>query len=206
MPEMCVSRFRIVRLSEAVALAAIVFTPSAASAQTSLGSAQPFAALGGTAITCTASTITGDVGVWPGNAVTKTGCAGTGTVHAGDVVAKAAYTDFINAYTKIATNPPACRATLTGTLTGQVLLPGVYCVDAVAKAGTLMLDAQGNRNATWTFLVNGALTGTSFKVMMLNGGQPCNVTWWVKDASTFTTSNVLGTILSDAGITFTGER
>ena len=83
-------------------------------------------------------------------------------------------------------------------------MPGVYCVDATAKTGTLTLDAGGDPNAAWTFLVDGALTGTNFNVVMINGGDACNVTWWVRDAATLTTSNFLGTVLAGAAITVTG--
>ena len=46
-------------------------------------------------------------------------------------------------------------------------MPGVYCVDAVAKTGTLTLDANGDANAVWIFLVDGALTGTNFNVVTI---------------------------------------
>jgi hypothetical protein len=39
---------------------------------------------------------------------------------------------------------------------------------------------------------------------MTGGGQPCNVTWWVEQAATLTTSNFVGTILAGADITITG--
>jgi hypothetical protein len=109
--------------------------------------------------------------------------------------------DFITAFNNLRDHPPVCSATLTGL--NETLLPGTYCVDASAKAGVLILDAQGNANAIWTFLINGALTGTGFKVVMINGGQPCNVDWWVKGATTLTDANFLGTILAGAAITVT---
>jgi len=200
--EMFSSLRRMTRLSAIVPLAAIVLSASAASAQSPLGSAQNFAVLAGVAVTCTNSTVTGDVGVWPGSAVTQTVCPVAGMVHPADVVANRAFLDFISAYNNLRDHPPACDATLTGPL-NDTLLPGVYCVDATAKAGVLMLDAQGQVNAVWTFLVDGALTGTNFKVVMLNGGQPCNVDWWVKGAATLTDSTFLGTILAGAAITVT---
>jgi hypothetical protein len=189
------------RLS-AIVLLAIVLNASAASAQASLGSAQRFAALAGTGVTCTDSTVTGDVGVWPGIVVTQTGCTVAGAVHAADSVAQRAYLDFINAYNNLRDHPPACRATATATL-AEALLPGVYCVDSTAKTGPLILDARGDANAVWLFLVDGALTGTNFTVTMINGGQPCNVAWWVKAAATLTDSKFLGTILAGAAITVT---
>src|SRR5437762_7394794 len=199
---------RLAALALTMSFAALLYIPFpglAASAAPSLGSASGFAALAGTAVTCTNSTVTGNLGVWPGTAVTQTGCTVAGTVHAGDGVAKQAYLDFISAYNHLAPLNNTCNSThtLTGTLNGQYLSPGVYCVDAVAKAGTLTLDAHNDPNAFWIFLVNGALTGTNVNVVMLNGGQPCSVYWWVKDAATLTASNFLGTVLSGAAITTT---
>ena len=58
----------------------------------------------------------------------------------------------------------------------KILPPGVYCLSAAAKTGTLTLDAgTAGASAVWIFLVAGALTGTNFNVIMLNGGDPCNV-------------------------------
>ena len=189
MIELFSSLRRTTLLSAIVALAAIALNASVASAQVALGSAENFTVLAGTAVTCTDATIAGDVGVFlPGSAVTQTRCTVAGTVHAGDAVAQKAYLDFITAYNKLRDHPPVpCKATLTATL-AEALLPGVYCVDATAKAGPLILDAQGNANAAWTFLVNGALTGTNFNVVMINGGKPCNVSWWVNGAATLTDS------------------
>jgi len=196
------------RLLAVVPFAALLYFPlpgSAAAIAPSLGAAEGFALLAGTAVTCTQSTLTGDVGVWPGNAVTRTGCHVDGAIHAGDAVAKQAYEDFISAFDLLQTNPPACDATLTGTLAGEALLPGVYCVDATAKTSLLTLDANGDPNAVWLFLVDGALTGTNFNVILVNGGDPCNVYWRTgpNAAATLTDSNFVGTILSGAAITIT---
>ena len=61
-----------------------------------LGSASNFGVLGATTVTCTgASTVAGDVGVWPGSAITgfNPDCTLTGTLHFGDAVAKQAQAD-----------------------------------------------------------------------------------------------------------------
>jgi hypothetical protein len=201
--KMCSSFGSRVQLTALLACAVVASTSSAAFAQTPPPPAS-FAILAGTAVTCTDSTVTGDVGVSPGSAITRTRCRIAGQVHASDAIAEQAYLDFVTAYNELRDNPPVCDETLTGTLAGRTLLPGVYCVDAVAKTGTLILDAQGDANAGWTFLVDGALTGTNFNVVMINSGEACNIQWWVRDAATLTTSNFLGTILAGAGITVTG--
>src|SRR4051812_43979264 len=121
---LAVSRLALLALT--MSFAALLYIPSpglAATAAPPLGSASGFAALAGTAVTCTNSALTGNVGVWPGSAVTQTGCTVAGTVHAGDGVAKQAYLDFISAYNNLAPLNNTCDSahTLTGTLNGVYL-------------------------------------------------------------------------------------
>lgn len=191
--------------------------PMAALAATApgLGSAASFAILsaapgGGGAVTCTTSTINGDVGSsgLPA-AVVQTGCTINGAIVA--PVSAQVLSDFSGAYD--AYGSIACDQTLTGTLAGITLAPGVYCFDAAATlTGLLTLD--GPATATWIFKIGtsgtGALTGTNFSVVMAGGGSSCNVNWWVAEAATMTTSNFIGTVLAGAAITstdgsFTGD-
>ena len=177
-----------------------------------LGSAGSFEILsaapgGGGAVSCTGHTITGDVGSsgLPAAVVQTEGCTISGAIIApvpGQVVL-----DFNAAYDKYVDIP--CDQTLTGTLASVTLTPGVYCFDAAAAlTGTLTL--KGPSNGIWIFKIGaatgppatGALTGTNFSVVM-DGGQPCNVEWWVAEAATFTTSTFVGTILAGAAITIT---
>lgn len=163
-------------------------------AQVSLGSAAAFTVLGGTNVTCTAGVVTGDIGVSPGSAVpyTNTGCTVAGaTPPATDAAAVQARADFLSAYAALQSQ--ACTQ-VPGNLSGLNLAPGVYCTDAVAKAGTLTLT--GPANGVWIFLVNGALTGTNFSVAMADGGQPCNVYWAPTGAATLTDSALKGNILA----------
>jgi hypothetical protein len=174
-----------------------------------LGNASSFAVLsaaaqGEGAVTCTDSTITGDVGSsgFPAS-VTQTNCTITGAVVA--PVSAGVLTDFNRAYDAL--EAAYCDETLTGSLAGLRLAPGVYCFDAAATlTGTLTLD--GSSTDTWIFKIGtrgtGALTGTNFQVVMANGALACNVYWWVAEAATMTTSDFKGTILAGAAITVTG--
>jgi len=194
-----------------VGAALVAMWPMAALAATApgLGSAGSFAVLsaapgGGGAVTCTDSTITGDVGSsgLPASVV-QTSCTINGAIVA--PVSAGVVSDFNTAYD--AFGAIACDQTLTGTLAGVTLTPGVYCFDAAATlTGTLTL--KGPANGTWIFKIGtsgtGALTGTNFSVVMAGGGTPCNVDWWVAEAATMTTSNFVGTILAGAAITLTG--
>ena len=191
-----------------LATAALLGSTAPAWAQTPLGAAAGFSVLGGTNVTCTASVVTGDVGVSPGSAVpfTSTGCTIAGaTPPATNRVAAQARNDFLSAYTALGLQSPTCT-TISGTLAGGNLAPGVYCVDTLAKTGLLTLT--GPANGVWVFLVDGALTGTDFSVVMEGGGQPCNVSWVTRGAATLTNSAFKGNILAGdsaiGSITLTG--
>lgn len=175
-------------------------------AQASLGTAQDFTVLGGSAVTCTDSVVVGDVGVDLGGAITRTNCTISGTVHDGDLVAQQAYLDFLSAYAALALTP--CDATLT-TLSGLTLQPGVYCVSAAATETGGVLTLDGSSSDEWIFKIGtggtGALTGTGFSVVM-SGGETCNnnVFWWTQQAATLTDSTFIGSILAGTSITVTG--
>jgi hypothetical protein len=163
-----------------------------------------FTVLANAAVTCSENgIITGDVGTFlapPTGSVTPGNCTINGTIHVGDRVAKQAYNDFLSAYAALAPKPKDVCPIITGSLAGQNLAPGVYCVSSEAKTGTLTLT--GPANGTWTFKVpSGALTGTNFLVVMAGDAQACNVTWWVDAAATMTTSAFQGNILAGAAIT-----
>ena len=168
-----------------------------------------FAVLANAAVTCTDGNITRDVGTFlatPTGSVTQTTCPISGTVHVGDSLAQLAFNDFLSTYAAFAPKLGDVCTTLTGTLAGVTLAPGAYCFDAAATlTGVLTLD--GPSDGIWTLKIGtsgtGALTGTSFSVVMAGGGQPGNVTWWVAQATTMTDSHFSGTILGGAAITLT---
>jgi hypothetical protein len=172
-----------------------------------LGSASSFAVLGGSTVTNTGlSVLTGDLGVSPGTAITGFGPGVvTGTMHAGDAVAAQAQTDLTTAYNALA--GMACNTELTGQdLGGKTLAPGVYCFSSSAQlTGTLVLDAQGDANATFIFQIASTLTtATNSSVVMINGGRVCNVFWQVGSSATLGTGTAFaGTIVAYASITLT---
>jgi type VI secretion system secreted protein VgrG len=185
-------------------LSAASLPATRAQAPPDLGTAAGFAVLGSTAVTCTSSTIAGDVGVDRG---AVSGCTVLGATHVGDAVAQQAYTDFLDAYAAVALVP--CGQTLTGDFAGVTLPPGVYCFEsAAAPTGTLTLD--GASDGIWIFKIGtvdpaGYLAPTGFNVVM-PGGSSCSnsVFWWTAQYATLTTSTVLGTILAGTSVTVTG--
>lgn len=193
-----------------IGIAALLFASPPASAQITLGSAQSFAALGGTTVTNTgASAITGNVGVSPGTSVTgfPPGVIAGGAIHAGDAVAGQAQTDLTAAYNAVAGT--ACNVDLTGQdLGGLTLTPGVYCFSSSAfLTGTLTLDFQGNPNALFLFKIGSTLiTASGSVVVPINGGSTCppNLFWQVGSSATLGTgSSFTGNILALTSITLT---
>jgi hypothetical protein len=136
----------------------------------------------------------------------------------------AVITAFNTAYDALTPTTGECTTTNTfSALGGLTLAPGTYCTDEVAKTGTLTL--KGPSTGIWIFKVfatagaptlpiplTGALTGTDFFVVMANGGNACNVYWWVAQAATMTKNAASaatpgffqGNILAGAAITMTG--
>ena len=198
------------RLVTSVGCAALFCGVSAAFAQTApaLGSAQSFAVLGGSTVTNTGtSTISGDVGVSPGSAITgfPPGVIVSGTIHAADAVALAAQNAVVTAYNNLASQP--CTQDLTGTdLGGLILTPGVYCFSTSAfLTGTLTLDAQGIAGAVFIFKIGSTITTASgSSVSVINNGSSCNVYWQVGSSATLGTgSSFAGNILALTSITLT---
>jgi hypothetical protein len=171
-----------------------------------LESAARFGALAASTLTSTGDTrITGDLGVYPGTAITgfPPGIV-TGATHAGDSVAKQAQDDALIAYNNLAAMAPT--ESLTGQdLGGLTLTSGVYSFASSGQlTGTLTLDAQGNSNAAFVFQFGSTITtAVSSRVVIINGGSACNVYWQVGSSATIgTTTTFLGNIVALTSITF----
>src|SRR5579871_4751682 len=88
------------RVAFIVLFAALLCGPPSASGATILGSAASFAVLGASTVTNTgATTLNGNLGVYPGSAITITGSITfiNGVNHANDAVSQLAQTDETNA-------------------------------------------------------------------------------------------------------------
>jgi Ice-binding-like len=134
-----------------LATAALIGGVSSASAQApALGAVANFAVLGGKSVTCTGGAVVGEVGISPGitASYTNTGCAVAGaTPPASNPAAVQAHADFLTAYDALAVKAASYACTqLTGSLAGEILAPGEYCLDTAAKTGLLTL--KGPRAAS----------------------------------------------------------
>ena len=172
----------------------------------SLGTATSFGVLAGsTATNIGPTSIVGDLGVNPGNAITgfPPGVVIGGTTHAADAVALQAQLDVTAAYNDLAGQ--ACDADLTSQdLAGLTLTPGVYCFSTSAQlTGALTLDGQGDPSAVFIFKIGSTLTtASSASVLTINGASGCNVFWQVGSSATLGTNTAFaGNMLALASIT-----
>lgn len=171
-----------------------------------LSSAGSFAVLAGSTVTSTGLTsVTGDLGVSSGTAVTgfPPGVV-VGAQHAGDPVAAQAVADLTTAYNDAA-GRTLCPVTVAGNLGGQTLRPGLYKSTGSLEisSGELTLDAQGDGDAVFIFQVASTLTTTAGRQIILSGGaRSGNIFWQVGTAATLGSTSVFkGTIMADQAIT-----
>lgn len=205
---------RIVASFALIALVSLAYSaPARAQAEAPpLGTAGDYTILGTNGIptsgtvTCTTSTIDGNVGS-TGNSITDTGpCTITGDVDA--PVTAAVVSDFDDAYDAVETLNPVCDDVVPTTTT--TLPPGVYCSDAGTTIGagvTITLD--GDADDVWIFRIGtgglGALTGTGPNLEVVMGGtaDACNVYWHTAEGATMTDATFVGNVLSGAAATMT---
>jgi type VI secretion system secreted protein VgrG len=192
-----------------VAALAALLAPPLASAGILL-SAESFGVLAGSTVTNTGNTkITGDLGVYPGSAITgfPPGSVSGGTIHGPDGVSLQAQKDVTTAYNSLANMPVSSN--LTGQdLGGLTLTSGVYHYNSSAQlTGTLTLDAQGNNNAFWVFQIESALTAASSSAVNVinrgsNDGRDDGIFWQVGSSATLGTGTTFeGNILALTSIT-----
>lgn len=196
----------------------------------SFGTAEPFAVLGSTAISCIGvSSVAGNVGVAPAGAVSGfpapcvIAAPGDPVPHINDAVALVAQADVTPAYNALAAMP--CGTALTGLdMGGLTLAPGVYCFTSSAQL-TGNVTLAGPATGLWVFQIASALTtGTSSQVILSGGALAKNVYWQVGTSATLgqTTifrgnivaavsitmvqgSTLVGRALSKAGVTMDGS-
>src|SRR5579862_3437257 len=168
-------------LRATLAFAALLLVSGLAPAQ-SLGAAQSFAILGGSAVNANGagSSVNGDVGVSPGSSIT--GFPAEANVvppfsfaHSADGPANNARASTLTLYNFLAAAGGATP--IISGLDGQNLGPGTYTIGAalLVAGGTLTLNGAG----TYIFQVTSSLIANVGSNVVLNGVNPCNVFWQV---------------------------
>ena len=209
--------FSIPTLFSALAVFAVLFSSVRGDSPLDLGTAGSFAILAGSTVTSTGTVgtvITGDIGVWPGSAVTGFPPAVLNGAIANNGDSGTAQGDLTAAYNALAGK--AFTATLsTQDLGGMTLLPGVYKFDGVSTMnGMLTLDAQGNSNAIWTFQIGSSLAVAAGSSVIFKDsiGNPDYVYWQVGTTATLATGvpmigNILAlnAIILNDGVTVAGR-
>lgn len=173
-----------------------------------LGAAASFAVLAaaGVSNTSTPTTITGDVGIWPGTSMTNfpPGIV-TGAVHVNDTTAQAAEAAlgiaYGNAAGRVGPFTPA-----DGNVGGLTFTPGLYrsgTSTEISGGGNLTLDAGGDPNAVFIFQIASTLTTSSgFGITLAGGAKPSQIFWEVGSSATIGVgSQFVGTILANTSIT-----
>ncbi|MEP7122398.1 MAG: ice-binding family protein [Byssovorax sp.] len=186
--------------------AAFAAKTSCALTPVNLRTAAPFAVLAGSTVTNTgATTVTGDLGISPGTALTGFG-PGTvvGTMHLGDPTAAQAEADLTTAYNDAA-GRVLCPVSISGNLGGLTLAPGLYKSTSglAISSGDLTLDAKGKANAVFIFQMASTLTTSAGRQVILKGGAlAANVFWQVGSSATLgTTTKFKGNIMAYQAIT-----
>jgi hypothetical protein len=202
--------FPVAALVPVLALLAV----SARAGTIDFGTADPFAVLGEAGVTNTGSSIiygslSGSTGT-PAVTGFPPGILASGTLYTTGVLNAGPGTPFGDATTAYNAAWALGATPLTGVLGsgGSILslTPGVYSFSSSAELmGTLLLDAGGSDDASWTFLIGSSLTtasASSVEVVDAGSAGPFtgSITWAVTSAATLgTTTSFLGTILSEAG-------
>ena len=173
-----------------------------------LGDAASFVVLGKGSLTNSGATqITGNAGVSPGNAITGLSSSNflLGEVRRDDALARAARGDSNRIDDELAGKP--CNVTLTDAeLGGKRLTHGVYCFPSadVALSGTLILDAEGDRDAVWIFRIDGTLTtAPGVSVLVVGNGYDGNAFWRTGGMATIgARTSFIGNLFAAGNIVF----
>jgi hypothetical protein len=165
-----------------------------------------FAVLAASTVTNTgATTISGDVGVSPGTAITgESGITLTGTYHAADATSALAQAQLTAALSELGGVSPVTSLASPDLSLAGTLSPGFYSVSAGTTnlSSALILDGGGNANAAWVFLLPSTLiTSSGSSVTLENTGAGAGVYWVVGSSATFNSgTSFVGNVLANTSI------
>ena len=168
-----------------------------------LGSADGYAVLATTVTNTDATTVSGGMGVSPGDVVVgfPPGIL-LGTLDAGNAAAAEAQSDLAAAIIEISARTP--HTEVVGDLGEKTFHLGIHHFGAaISLTGTVTLDAEDNPDAIFIFVTDAAFnTAADSVVVLANGAQAANVYWVVDGAAgTGARSTLSGSILARGAIT-----
>jgi hypothetical protein len=174
-------------------------------ADVSLGNAATYAVLAGSTVTSTGNTvITGDLGIWPGTALTGPPTV-IGNIYKGGATAMAAQSSLQTAYTYCA--GLAADSTISVVeIGGMTLTPGVYKAGKSEFQVTTMLTLDGLNLPNPVFIFQMATTfmlNPGGSILLLNGAKASGVFWQVGSSVTLGANlAMVGTMLAQTAISF----
>jgi len=190
-----------------IAIGSFGLIKAMAATKVTLGTADNFAVLAGSAITNTGSSvINGNIGLTPGSAITgfPAGII-NGDRQVANPAAVQAQVDLTAAYLNAFGQTPV--STIPTELGGSIKTAGIYdSTDGTfAITGTLTLDGQGNPDSVFIFKTASTLiTDGASTVKLVNGAQACNVFWQVGSSATLGANSIFkGNILTLTSATLT---
>jgi hypothetical protein len=186
------------------------FTTGADLSPVPLGAAANFAVLAATTVTktATATTVSGDLGIWPGTSLTNFPpgtVIGGGMKHVDDPAAQAGMAALTIAYNN-AVGRTGAFTPCDGNVGGRTFTPGLYRSGSsteISSNGNLTLDGRGDPNGVFIFQIPSTLTTSSgLGVTLIGGAKPSQIFWEVGSSATIGTgSQFYGTILANTSIT-----
>ncbi len=167
-----------------------------------LGTAANFRILAGSGITINSTTVTGNVGEYPGTAFTNTGGSISGTQDLGDGTAHTAQNDLATAYSNASGR--TANAMVATELGGTTLGCGVYYSAAGTFGITSTLTLNGVASDVFIFTMTSSLTSGSSSHVTLTGGAVWSNVFWQVGSSATIDGDFKGNILALTAITQNG--
>ncbi|MFT5985871.1 MAG: putative repeat protein (TIGR01451 family), partial [Planctomycetota bacterium] len=170
-----------------------------------LGSVKKFALFtsDGSVANAALSGVVGDIGSNNGPVTGIDPSTHLGFKHpSGGLVTAQAAVDLDYAYSQLIAIPNTVLGHAPAFGSGETLFTGVYSIAAAGSlAGTLVLDGNGDPNASFVFKFGGGFSvAAQAKVILKNGARRCNIFWIAEGAISMGTFSVMkGTLLAHDG-------